>query len=77
MSRTFQHPVWCKKSVDRFANIARVYRGDAEDNLDPPQESLDAIANLCVLLQISVTVFYKTGLSENAEYQKITITLES
>lgn len=58
-------------------NLALVYRGDTEDNLQPPQNSLDAIANFCVFLQISATVFYKTGLSESAEYEKMTITLES
>jgi hypothetical protein len=66
-----------KQNWKEMDNVVLVYRGDAEDNLQPPQKSLDGIANFCVLLQISATVFYKTGLSENAEYGKMTITLES
>lgn len=56
-------------------NLALVYQGDTKDNIQPPQESLDAIANLCVILQIPATVFYKTGTEKDAEFAKIMITL--
>ena len=56
-------------------NLVLVYRGDTNENLQPPQESLDAISNLCVILQIPATVFYTTSTEESAEFAKIMITL--
>ncbi len=57
-------------------NLVLVYKGDKEENLRPPQDSLDAIGNLCLLLQIPATVYYRKGTNESAEFAKIVITLE-
>ncbi|MGN6545332.1 MAG: hypothetical protein ACTHK7_09815 [Aureliella sp.] len=57
-------------------NLALVYRGDTESNLQPPQESLHALANLCVILQIPGTVYYKSGIAEDAGFAKTEITFE-
>ena len=57
-------------------NLVLVYEGDKEENVRPPQDSLDAIANLCLLLEIPATVYYRKGTSQSAEYAKIVITLD-
>ena len=57
-------------------DLVLVYEGDKEENVRPPQDSLDAIANFCLLLQISATIYFRTSTNQSAEYAKIVITLD-